>query len=914
LRVPLQGVGGGLELCCRANEFDRADAAGQSMQIPVLLDRSRREPLTSQLVEQLRDAIRQARIAGGTRLPSSRQLSEQLSVSRNTVVRAYDVLILDGYVESRPASGVYVAESPPESAIKAGINDSPAEPAEPGAPASQMPMPALKPRAQSSSSHRRSRLSMDFVPRRANPALFPIKLWRRLLQSNLSHGGAVGLSHYSDPAGLPALRSSIANHLATSRRIAADPGRVIIVSGVQEAISIAARLFLDRATLSAVEEPCFQGAAFAFEAMGAEVASVAVDYEGLIPDALPRRPTALIYVTPAHQFPTGHTLSPVRRSALVAWARRCGCYILEDDCDSDLRYEGSPLQAIAGTAPDCTIYLGTFSRTLGAGLRLGYMVVPEQLAGVVTAAKSLLSNGNPWLEQAALAEMIRTNSYAAHLVRIRAHYKESRDALLAALRRNFGEISVSGEHSGLHLLWYLPPGVPDATIVENVARGARVGVYSLASAGACAIPSSSLVRRAIILGFAGLLRKQIDQGIARLSDAIDDAVDDPSANVSALFETAVVRGPPKPNALRLDSRFRRKPALSGRHRPDASSPRRHAGELEIPMAAVARMYRYPIKGLSAQPLRGVAIEPNKPFPSDRVFALARPGAPIDSNDPQWAKKGLFIMLMLDEGLARANTRLDVDTLQFTATMGNRQVACGNLAVEADRAALESFFWQLLPELPAPPTLVRSRCGHFMDKPDNVISLINLATVRSLEQQWGVEIDPLRFRANIYVDGAKPWEEFDWVGSDVRIGGAVFTVDRKNGRCGATNVNPATGRRDLDIPGSLRAAFGHKNLGVYLTAREGGQLAVGDELYTPRSRPPSPVVCPPQPAVNGASRRFMCRGCYFIYEEAKGLPQQSIGPGTPFAAIPTSWSCPDCGTEKATFRPYVGAAAGKPGGL
>ena len=137
---------------------------------------------------------------------------------------------------------------------------------------------------------------------------------------------------------------------------------------------------------------------------------------------------------------------------------------------------------------------------------------------------------------------------------------------------------------------------------------------------------------------------------------------------------------------------------------------------------------------------------------------------------------------------------------------------------------------MLPTLPGPPVLVRSTGGHFMDKPDSVISLINLATVRSLEAQWGIEIDPLRFRANIYIDGAKPWEEFDWVGSEIRIGSAVFAVDRKNGRCGATNVNPATGRRDLDIPSSLRAAFGHKNLGVYLIVREGGQVAIGNSLF------------------------------------------------------------------------------------
>jgi GntR family transcriptional regulator/MocR family aminotransferase len=198
----------------------------------------------------------------------------------------------------------------------------------------------------------------------------------------------------------------------------------------------------------------------------------------------------------------------------------------------------------------------------------------------------------------------------------------------------------------------------------------------------------------------------------------------------------------------------------------------------------------------------------------------------------------------------------------------------------------------------------------MDKPDNVISLINLATVRSLEAQWGIEIDPLRFRANIYIDGAKPWEEFDWIGSDIRIGGAVFSVDRKNGRCGATNVNPATGRRDLDIPGSLRAAFGHKNLGVYLIVREGGEIAVGDSVLAPRSVPAAPAALAEPTRASGAQRRFICRGCYFIYEEVSGLPQQSIRPGTSFADIPANWRCPDCGTDKTTFRPYIEKAAAR----
>ena len=254
-----------------------------------------------------------------------------------------------------------------------------------------------------------------------------------MIQNCLSHGGAVGLSQYGDPAGAIGLRTAIASHLAMTRGIVAEASRVIIVSGIQEGINIAARLFLGSGATGLVENPGYQGAAYAFEASGAEILAADIDTGGLVVDALPERPVALAYVTPSHQYPTGFTLAAARRPALIAWARRVGCYILEDDYDCDFRYEGSPLPAVAALAPDCTIYLGTFSKSLGAGLRLGYMVVPAHLADAVRAAKTLLNNGSPWLEQAVLADMMRSGSYAAHLARIRPQYRARRDALLAAL-------------------------------------------------------------------------------------------------------------------------------------------------------------------------------------------------------------------------------------------------------------------------------------------------------------------------------------------------------------------------------------------------------------------------------------------------------------------------------------------------
>jgi GntR family transcriptional regulator/MocR family aminotransferase len=330
------------------------------------------------------------------------------------------------------------------------------------------------------------------------------------------------------------------------------------------------------------------------------------------------------------------------------------------------------------------------------------------------------------------------------------------------------------------------------------------------------------------------------------------------------------------------------------------------------MRPIRSIYCYPIKGLSAQPQRGVELEAGKPFPFDRIYALARPGAPIDLVEPKWAKKGQFVMLMLDDALARVQTHLDLQTLRLDITRDGKPVLGADLATPSGRDAVEAYFGELVPRLGGAPRLVRAGTGHFMDKPENVVSLINLATVRSLEEKWGRAVDPLRFRANFYIDGEQPWEEFDWIGSDILLGDAVLHVERRNGRCGATNVNPATGQRDMDIPGALRNAYGHKDLGVYLLVRKPGKVVVGDALLAPE--PDAPALAPSQGAATAAvsppapiapgPRRHICRGCYFVYDETQGHPQSGITAGTAFSAIAPQWRCPDCGTQKATFRPHV----------
>ncbi len=357
-----------------------------------------------------------------------------------------------------------------ESLFPSSLPGTPVEPAAtaaeqrgPGA-LSHMPMPPLPLHVPNTAASSRNRLSFDFFPGRPSAALFPLKTWRRLLQSNLSHGGGAGLSQYGDPAGLPALRSAIADHLATTRGIAADPSRVIIVSGAQEGISIAARLFLNHGTPSAIEDPCYQGAAFAFEATGSEIVSVAVDFDGLIPEELPQRPTALLY---------RHAVAPISHRA----------YTCRPGAAAPL-WPGRGATAVTFSKTTATAIFATKVRRAGdrrAGPRLHHLCrnllahargrTAARLYGRaraacrrdVAAAKGLLN------QRQSLARSGRTGGDDARqllcgssVARRAPTTRKAATILLAALRRNFGDVSVSGEAGGLHVVWYLPPGVPNA--------------------------------------------------------------------------------------------------------------------------------------------------------------------------------------------------------------------------------------------------------------------------------------------------------------------------------------------------------------------------------------------------------------------------------------------------------------------
>ncbi len=341
------------------------------MQLLILLDKSRHETLTDQLCDQLRKAIANGRVAKGARLPSSRNLADQLGISRNTVVRAYDALIIEGHLEARPASGIYVWSDD----LRQQEPRAPRDPTFSHAPALELAS-AVDEDLRRFAGTRDRRMMVDFSPDQTTATMFPLKMWRRTIQNRLSHSATTSLSMPTDTAGLAELRVAIAGHQSVANGIIVEPTQVLITGGRLESLNLIARMLLSRDALILMEDPCYLGAHLAFKSTGAKIVPCALDQSGLIVERLPEQTASLIYVTPAHQYPTGATLPAPRRQALVDWAYRNGCMIIEDGYGDEFHDDGAQIQSIAAAAPDSTIYIGGFTTSFGDGLRLGYVIVP----------------------------------------------------------------------------------------------------------------------------------------------------------------------------------------------------------------------------------------------------------------------------------------------------------------------------------------------------------------------------------------------------------------------------------------------------------------------------------------------------------------------------------------------------------
>ncbi|RDZ26861.1 PLP-dependent aminotransferase family protein [Lysobacter silvisoli] len=432
-----------------------------------------RGPLQSQLVRALKEAVLSGRVAQGVRFPPTRALAQQLQVSRNTVLAAYEQLRAEGFMQGRVGSGSYVA-TPIVPAVPA-----------PAAPERLEPTSDYIRRLRACHDHTRmpgrriegTRYSFQYGVPFTNPLL--TSAWARAL----SHAALYTPPTYPTAHGNPALRAAACEYVAHRRGVIATPDDVIIVAGTQQAINLTARVLLDPGDAAVIEEPQYFATREALYTHGARLVPVPIDREGLRADRLPRTPPRLICVTPSHQFPTGRLMSLQRRLALLDYARRHDCWIFEDDYDGEFRYDAQPHAALR-SLDECgrVIYVGSFSKVLFPSLRLGYIVVPPALRDDFISAKWVDDFGSPAIEQAALAQFMADGSFERHLRRTGKTLKQRRTALLEGLREHCGEyLEIEDSHAGMHLLVWLRGrnAAQGEALIAHASRRA-LGLYSIA--------------------------------------------------------------------------------------------------------------------------------------------------------------------------------------------------------------------------------------------------------------------------------------------------------------------------------------------------------------------------------------------------------------------------------------------------
>jgi len=415
----------------------------------VELDRTRPR-VGDQLVCALRQAISGGRLAPGTRLPSTRDLAADLGVSRGLVVGAYEQLTAEGRLLTRRGSGTVVAVVAAVAPRQRG-----------GEPAPRAAVAPLRPG----------------VP---DLGMFPRTAWRRAYETALTSALDADFD-YGDAVGTPRLRLELAGYLGRVRAALVPPEGLIVTAGVTQGLALMARALLMRGMRRiGLEDPGPAALREHLGRLGLDVVPVPVDGDGLDVQALARSRVKAVVVTPAHQFPTGVVLAPRRRAELIAWARRVDGLVLEDDYDAEYRYDREPVACLQGLAPDRVALVGSVSKVLAPGLRLGWLVAPSPWLPDLFAAKADADNGGPSLQQLAFAEFLAGGGYDRHLRRARRLHRERRDAIVAALRRHLPRARIGGIAAGLHLVVELPPGTDDVALARR-AVAAGLGPLALSS-------------------------------------------------------------------------------------------------------------------------------------------------------------------------------------------------------------------------------------------------------------------------------------------------------------------------------------------------------------------------------------------------------------------------------------------------
>lgn len=470
-------------------------------------------PLYRQLEEQLRQAIWRGALLSGDLLPSSRSLASTLSIARNTVIRAYEQLAIEGFIQSKPGSAHRVADGLPARApSKARLP----------ATSSTVFTPGLSRRTktllQAGSFIGTQQHSSPPLPFRAHiPTFreFPEKTWARLYNRRLKHGNRFW-QHAVHPCGYWPLRQAVADYLVMARGMNVVPEQVVMTAGVQQCFELLAKIFIDPDDKVIFEDPAYTPAAMVLAMAGAKTSYVDIDREGLMVSSLPPGGAKLLYTTPACQFPLGITQSQSRRKALLAWAEKTSTLILEDDYNGEYRYRGRPLTTLHSMATaGQVIYLGSFSKLLFPALRLGYMVMPEALIDAIASARWLLDRHSPPLEQAVLTDFINDGHFLRHLRRMRALYAQRQAQCIASLERHLDEwLSVEPLDGGLHLIAELRAGLKSEALVV-AAKNANVELSAVAQ---FASEDYAKAKSQLIFGYAAYGEAEMEAAAQRLAE------------------------------------------------------------------------------------------------------------------------------------------------------------------------------------------------------------------------------------------------------------------------------------------------------------------------------------------------------------------------------------------------------------
>lgn len=484
----------------------------------IMLDEASGQPIYRQIYETIRESILSGKFFPTMPLPASRLLAKQLRVSRMTVVNAYDQLTAEGYLESRPGAGTFVAEHLPEEFLQASNKN--------GREAEINLPRRMKFSAFGNHLNNNSRTILPFFGesslspfQQGVPAIdkFPSEVWSRIAQK-WQKKIPPGLLGYQDSGGYAPLREAIAAHLVSTRGLRCTAEQVIVTGGTQQSLDLIGRVFLEKGSEVFIEDPCYAGARTAFEATGARLVPVPLDDGGFdLQKARGKSNKArLVYVTPSFQYPLGITMSLARRMNLLEWASETDSFIIEDDYNSEFRYASRPIAALQGLdSRGRVIYLGTFSKTVFPALRLGCIVVPTDLIEVFTTARALTDLHSPSIEQAILAEFISERHLTRHIRRMRGIYEQRQQILVTEAKKHLkGWLEVAASEAGMHLVGWLPEGVDDRAVAADAAE-ANLKIMPLSL-----LCIKEKMRGGLVLGYAAFDEQQIKAGVKKLAQVL----------------------------------------------------------------------------------------------------------------------------------------------------------------------------------------------------------------------------------------------------------------------------------------------------------------------------------------------------------------------------------------------------------